>query len=258
MLSAWRRKRRGRRCPRAQSRRRNAAIRNSLTPPRSERCPAGSGLRASPWSRGAAAILALLSSSSSGRPSSASVKAVMLAAGCTYRDVAPLPPKKDPHDTIGGYHADVPSLSTPTKGALEHLAALRRRALPLLGGLGLLHLRRQPPPGRAQRGARWRDHVVGPEGLCRDDREAARPSTTAPRTACSGRPTRPSATRSRSPPGPGTRRPTTRAPTGSGHIAICPSYNQHAFTTFRNAYRGQGPEGIPLVPYDEPGQGPTQ
>ncbi len=36
----------------------------------------------------------------------------MLAAGCTYRDVKPLPAKKDPTN----YHADVPSLTTPTKG----------------------------------------------------------------------------------------------------------------------------------------------
>ena len=45
---------------------------------------------------------------------------------------------------------------------------------------------------------------------------------------------------------------------GMGHIAICSKYNQKAFQTFRDAYRGEGPEGIPLKPYDEPGQGPTQ
>ena len=72
----------------------------------------------------------------------------MLAAGCTYRDVQPLPPKKDPHDTIGGYHADVPSLSTPDQGALEHLPPSGGAHYRLLGGLGLLH---RPPstPGRS-------------------------------------------------------------------------------------------------------------
>ena len=189
MLSPWRRRRRGRRCPRATSRRRNAAIRKSLTPPRSERCPAGSGLRASPSSPAPPPSSRSLSSSSSGRPSSAQVKAAMLAAGCTYRDVTPLPPKKDPHDTIGGYHADVPSLSTPTKGLWSTSPPSGGAHYPLLGGLGLLHLRRQPPAGRPQRGARRRDHLVGPEGPAVDDREL-RPSTTSSPDGMFGTPVR--------------------------------------------------------------------
>ncbi|HVC88076.1 MAG TPA: DUF3105 domain-containing protein [Gaiellaceae bacterium] len=46
---------------------------------------------------------------------------------------------------------------------------------------------------------------------------------------------------------------------GQGHIAICPRYDsatQKAFVAFRNAYRGHGPEGIPLSA-DQPGMGPT-
>jgi hypothetical protein len=46
---------------------------------------------------------------------------------------------------------------------------------------------------------------------------------------------------------------------GEGHIATCPSYNAKtakAFEAFRNAYRGHGPEGIPLSA-DAPGMGPT-
>jgi Protein of unknown function (DUF3105) len=45
---------------------------------------------------------------------------------------------------------------------------------------------------------------------------------------------------------------------GFGHIAICPSYTdqtEKAFTAFRDAYRGHGPEGIPLSS-DQPGTGP--
>jgi hypothetical protein len=45
---------------------------------------------------------------------------------------------------------------------------------------------------------------------------------------------------------------------GQGHIAVCPSFNaatKTAFEAFRNAYRGHGPEGIPLSA-DEPGMGP--
>ena len=54
------------------------------------------------------AVVALLLASGS----SADIKSTMIKAGCTYRDVAPFPPKKDPTN----YHADVPSLTTPTKG----------------------------------------------------------------------------------------------------------------------------------------------
>ncbi len=45
---------------------------------------------------------------------------------------------------------------------------------------------------------------------------------------------------------------------GKGHIAICPSYGaktEKAFVAFRDAYRGHGPEGIPLS-NDKPGMGP--
>jgi hypothetical protein len=33
---------------------------------------------------------------------------------------------------------------------------------------------------------------------------------------------------------------------GQGHVAICPRFDEHAFKTFRDAYRGKGPEGIPM------------
>jgi hypothetical protein len=42
---------------------------------------------------------------------------------------------------------------------------------------------------------------------------------------------------------------------GMGHIAICSSFNQKAFAAFRDAYRGHGPEGIPLS-NDQEGMGP--
>ena len=42
---------------------------------------------------------------------------------------------------------------------------------------------------------------------------------------------------------------------GIGHIAVCPSFNEKAFVAFRDAYRGKGPEGIPLSS-DTAGSGP--
>ena len=42
---------------------------------------------------------------------------------------------------------------------------------------------------------------------------------------------------------------------GIGHIAICSTFDQKAFAAFRSAYRGKGPEGVPLSA-DKPGMGP--
>jgi hypothetical protein len=45
---------------------------------------------------------------------------------------------------------------------------------------------------------------------------------------------------------------------GQGHIAVCPSYDDKtaaAFRAFRDAYRGHGPEGIPMSA-NQPGMGP--
>jgi hypothetical protein len=33
---------------------------------------------------------------------------------------------------------------------------------------------------------------------------------------------------------------------GTGHVAICPRFDEKAFDAFRNAYRGKGPEGVPM------------
>jgi hypothetical protein len=47
---------------------------------------------------------------------------------------------------------------------------------------------------------------------------------------------------------------------GQGHVAICNAFTpatKKAFTTFRKAYRGHGPEGIPLCD-DAPGDSPSK
>ena len=33
---------------------------------------------------------------------------------------------------------------------------------------------------------------------------------------------------------------------GEGHAAICPTFNEKAFSAFRDAYRGKGPERFPV------------
>jgi hypothetical protein len=42
---------------------------------------------------------------------------------------------------------------------------------------------------------------------------------------------------------------------GVGKLAVCPRFDEKAFATFRDAYRGRGPEGIPLSA-DTQGSGP--
>ena len=51
--------------------------------------------------------------------------------------------------------------------------------------------------------------------------------------------------------------PTTyqRTDWGEEHLAICPNFDEKAFATFRDAYRGRGPEGIPAR-LNNPGEGP--
>jgi hypothetical protein len=42
---------------------------------------------------------------------------------------------------------------------------------------------------------------------------------------------------------------------GIGKLAVCPSFSEKAFETFRDTYRGHGPEGVPLSS-DQQGTGP--
>jgi hypothetical protein len=42
---------------------------------------------------------------------------------------------------------------------------------------------------------------------------------------------------------------------GVGHIAVCPRFDQKAFAAFRDAFRGKSPQGFPLAA-DAPGCGP--
>ena len=48
-----------------------------------------------------------------------------------------------------------------------------------------------------------------------------------------------------------------RSDWGEEHVAICPKFDEKAFKTFRDAYRGHGPEGIPTS-LNNPGEGPQQ
>jgi hypothetical protein len=192
------------------------------------------------------------SSTSNSATGSSAVRAAMLAAHCTYKDVLPLPPKKDKTN----YHADVPTLHTPMKGLWSSF----------------------PPSGGAHyyQWALWGFYTdpVNPRQVVHNEEHGGViiwwgtkvPASTVnqlqsfyqqqpvgvfgtPLTSIAGKSL-------------GDKIALT-AWTGNvadyyhngyygvGHVAICPNYNEHAFTVFRDAYRGKGPEGIP-VSADQP------
>jgi hypothetical protein len=196
------------------------------------------------------AALAFGGGGSSGASEAAVAKA-MKAAGCTYKSVPPKPPKKNPTN----YHADVPSLKTPTKGLWS--------TFPPSGGAhyGLWVVwgfYREPADPRQvvhneEHGGVviwWGPDVPSstvdrleafyqqkPEGMV--GTPIAGLGNKIALTAWTGDPTKYYRNHN----------------FGTGHLAVCSSFDQKAFATFRDAFRGKGPEGIPLSA-DAPGSGP--
>ena len=191
----------------------------------------------------------------------AAVKKAMTTAGCTYRSVKPFPPKKDPTALKGGYHEDVPSLSTPTKGLWST----------------------SPPSGGAHYGlwAVWGFYrqPVNPRRVVHNEEHGgviiwwgpAVPSATVDKlhrfyleqpvgvfgTPIAGLGRKIALTA-------WTADPTFKGEPGlayfkrhygMGHVAVCPRFDQHAFAVFRDAYRGKSPQGFPVTA-DRPGCGP--
>src|SRR5262249_4175252 len=187
---------------------------------------------------------------------STDAKAAMLAAGCTYKDVKPLPPRKDPTGSSGGYHADVPTLSTSTNGLWST----------------------SPPSGGAHYGqwAVWGFYrtPVNPRQVVHNEEHGAVviwwgnqvPKSTVDQLEAFYN-QRPDGVFGTPYPALGNKIALTawtgnaadyyrNGYYGMGHIAVCTKFDQKAFDAFRSAYRGKGPEGIPLSA-DEPGTGPT-
>jgi uncharacterized protein DUF3105 len=223
---------------------------------------AWAGLPRGAWLGGAAGavavviVIVLVTSGGSSATSEAVVAKAMKGAGCTYRTVKPLPPKKDPTGQAGGYHADVPTLTTPTKGLWSS----------------------SPPSGGAHYGlwAFWGFYrqPLNPRQVVHNEEHGGIIIWWGPKV--------PSSTVSKletfyqqkaegmvgTPYAALGKQIALTAWTGDskhtyyqngyyglGHIAVCNGFNQKAFATFRDAFRGKGPEGIPLSA-DAPGSGP--
>jgi hypothetical protein len=184
--------------------------------------------------------------------SSTDAKAAMLAAGCTYKDVKPLQPKKD----ATNYHADVPSLTTSTQGLWSTTPPSAGAHYGLWGVWGFYRTPVNPRQvvHNEEHGAvviwwgpkvpkstvdqleafynQQPDGVLGTPFAALGDKIAI--------TAWTGNPAD----------------YYHNGNYGMGHIAVCSKFDQKAFDAFRKAYRGKGPEGIPLSA-DEPGMGPS-
>lgn len=209
------------------------------------------------WAVAGAAVVALVAVAAfafgggSSGVGEASVAKAMSAAGCTYRSVPPKPPKKNPTN----YHADVPSLSTPTKGLWSTFPPSGGAHYGLWAVWGFY---RQPVNPRQvvhneEHGAVvlwWGTDVPGstvdhlesfyqqkPEGMF--GTPIAGLGKKIALTAWTGDPAK----------------YYRNGDYGMGHIAVCNAFDQKAFATFRDAFRGKGPEGIPLSS-DAPGSGP--
>lgn len=184
------------------------------------------------------------------RPS-ASVAATMRTAGCKYADAVPYPPKD--WKTLADYHADVPTLSSP----------VRWKTFPPSGGS---HYRLW---------ATWGFYTkpVNPRQVVHNEEHGAVvlwwgpkvPQSTISQlqdfyesspvgmfgTPIAGLGNKIALTAWTGDPAKYYR----NGYYGIGHLAICSRFDEKAFTAFRDAYRGKGPEGIPLSS-DAPGLGP--
>jgi hypothetical protein len=183
-----------------------------------------------------------------------SVAATMRAAGCTYRDAAPY----SPNDGVN-YHNDVPTLSTkpswstfpPSSGAHYRLWATWRFSLKPVSPVLVVH--------NEEHGGViiwWGPEVPKATGTELEQFYEQQPVAVFG-TPIAGLGTRIALTA-------WTADPAWKGDAGlayqhhvygMGHIAVCPRFDQKAFTAFRDAYRGKSPQGFPISA-DRPGCGP--
>jgi hypothetical protein len=234
------------------------APRRRDAPPRPRR--AATGMPRWPWLAGAAVLAGIVAAvivlSGGSSPSTAAVGKAMVAAGCTYQDVKPLPPKNKVN-----YHSDVPKLTTPMNGLWNTFppAAGAHYGLWAVWGFYTDPVNPRQVVHNEEHGAVviwWGPKVSGstvdklqgfynqqPVGVFGTPLDATIGGKSLGNkvalTAWTGN----------------TADYYRNGYYGVAHVAICPGFNQKAFATFRNAFRGHGPEGIPLS-LDKPGMGP--
>jgi hypothetical protein len=182
---------------------------------------------------------------------SASVASTMRAAGCTYKDVVPLKPTTK----TGGYHGDVPKLTTKVKWATFPPSGGAHYPLWAVWGFYTQPVNPRQVVHNEEHGGVilwWGPDVPASTVSQLQDFYESSPDAMfgtplkglgdkVAITAWTGDPARYSVLQN--------------GYHGIGHVAVCSTFDKNAFTAFRDAYRGKGPEGIPTS-YDEPGMGP--
>ncbi|HEY3922641.1 MAG TPA: DUF3105 domain-containing protein [Gaiellaceae bacterium] len=205
-------------------------------------------------------VVAVSMSGGGSGTSDAQVAATMRAAGCTFKSTPPKPAKKDPLN----YHADVPSLSTPTKGLWSTFPPSGGAHYGLWAvwgfyrdpvnprqvvhneehGAVVLWWGPQVPPATVDKLEAF--YQQQPDGVFGTPLESLNGKSLGDKialTAWTGDTSK------------YYQLVNGKRYYGIGHVAICSKFSQKAFAAFRKAYRGKGPEGIPLAD-DEPGMGP--
>jgi hypothetical protein len=214
------------------------------------------------WLWGAAAGVAIVAGAAAAvlaLPGGSSVAATMRAAGCTYRDVVPFPPKDA--STRADYHDDFPTLAAkphwstfpPSGGGHFRLWATwgfyRKPVNPAMvvhneehGGV-ILWWGPKVSGATVDRLERFYDE----QPVAMFGTPIAGLGNELALTAWTGDPAWKGE--------PGLAYKNHRY--GLGHIAVCPRFDQKAFAAFRDAYRGKSPQGFPLSG-DRPGCGPEK
>lgn len=193
-----------------------------------------------------AAVFALTGGSK--KASGGNVEATMVAAGCTYKDVKPLPPKDK-----SSFHNDVPTLTAKVKWSSFPPAAGGHYANWAVWGF-------YTSPANPRQVVHNEEHggVVlwwGPKVPSSTVTELQAFYNASPAemfgtpiaglgdkialTAWTGDPSR----------------YYKNGYYGIGHVAICPKFDEKAFKAFRDAYRGDDVEGLPTSA-NLPGMGP--
>ena len=186
------------------------------------------------------------------------IAATMEAAGCTYRDVPPFPPKDRKYSD---YHRDVDTLESPARwstfppAAGTHFRLWRTWGFytaavnPLEvvhneehGGVVIWWGPNVPAATIAQLRRFYDEQPVGMFGT-----PIAGLGSKIALTAWTADPTWKGE--------PGKSYFSGRY--GMGRIAVCDRFEEGAFRAFRDAYRGHSPQGFPLK-FDAPGCGPDQ
>ncbi|HZO61586.1 MAG TPA: DUF3105 domain-containing protein [Gaiellaceae bacterium] len=182
--------------------------------------------------------------------SDATVQAAMTAAGCTFVTKPVLPPV---HKVSSGFHVDVPTLTTkvkwstfpPSGGAHYSLWAVWGFYTQPVNPRQVVHNEEHggvimwwgPKVPQAEI-AKMRDfYFESPNGMF--GTPIAGLGDKIALTAWTGDPPR----------------YYQNGYYGIGHLAVCPRFDEKAFTVFRDTYRGHGPEGVPLSA-DVQGSGP--